>query len=216
MTGVAPGIARGITDLPAGTVAAIVTYLERTAPPAPAPPPPPGLRFAPIGPDAAGLARYRDLFGRIGARWLWFSRAGLDDAALRAILADPGVAAAALVAADAGAEDGGAEGEAIGLVEVDARAPDASEIAYLGLVPGREGRGLGDHLMARALATAFARPIARLSVHTCTLDHPGALGFYLRHGFRPVRRALELVPDPRLTGALPREAGSHHPVIEGE
>lgn len=197
----------GITDLPAGTIATIVTYLERTDPPtAPSPPLPPGLHFDPIGPDAAGMARYRDLFGRIGARWLWFSRAGLAEERLRAILADPRVDAAALVTRD---------GEAIGLVEVDARTPAAAEIAYLGLVPGREGAGLGDHLMARALAVAHARPIARLTVHTCTLDHPGALGFYARHGFRAVRRALELVPDPRLSGVLPREAGPHHPIIEG-
>jgi hypothetical protein len=36
-------------------------------------------------------AKYRLLFRRVGAKWLWWSRLALDDAALGAIIHDPQV-----------------------------------------------------------------------------------------------------------------------------
>jgi hypothetical protein len=68
--------------------------------------------------------------------------------------------------------------------------------------------------MSRAIERAWAHPIERLWVHTCTLDHPGALAFYVRSGFRPYRRQVEVADDPRLSGALPRNAAPHVPIIE--
>jgi hypothetical protein len=50
-------------------------------------------------------------------------------------------------------------------------------------------------------------------VHTCTLDHPAALGFYIRSGFRPFKRQLELSTDPRLDGTLPPDAAPGVPII---
>jgi hypothetical protein len=50
-------------------------------------------------------------------------------------------------------------------------------------------------------------------VHTCTLDHPAALGFYRRHGFTPYRRSLETFPDPRLLGLLPADAAPQVPCL---
>jgi hypothetical protein len=51
-------------------------------------------------------------------------------------------------------------------------------------------------------------------VHTCSLDHPAALPSYLRAGFRPVRRAFESFPDPRLSGLLPRDAAPQIPLLD--
>jgi hypothetical protein len=53
-------------------------------------------------------------------------------------------------------------------------------------------------------------------VHTCTLDHPAALAFYIRSGFHPYRRAVEVADDPRLLGLAPRDSASWLPLIEGE
>jgi hypothetical protein len=47
--------------------------------------------------------------------------------------------------------------------------------------------------MNRAIERAWSRPIRRFWAHTCTLDHPSALGFYKRSGFRPFRRQVEIV-----------------------
>jgi len=101
----------------------------------------------------------------------------------------------------------------IGLLELDFRVPDECELAYFGLVADRVGQGLGRGLMREVLARAWHRPIRRLHVHTCTLDHPQALAFYQRAGFTPYRRAVEVAPDPRLTGDLPRTAGAQVPLL---
>ena len=54
----------------------------------------------------------------------------------------------------------------------------------------------------------------RVWLHTCTFDHPAALAFYQRSGFRPFRRQVEVVNDPRLDGTVPRDVARHVPVIE--
>jgi hypothetical protein len=56
-------------------------------------------------------------------------------------------------------------------------------------------------------------PTRRLFVHTCTLDHPAAVAFYMRSGFRPYKRAVEMADDPRIVSGMSREASGWHPVI---
>jgi GNAT superfamily N-acetyltransferase len=82
-------------------------------------------------------------------------------------------------------------------------------------VPQAIGQGAGRFLMAQAIQKAWEKPIARFWVHTCTLDHPSALGFYQRSGFRPYALMVEVAADPRLSGVLGREAAPHVPLIEG-
>jgi hypothetical protein len=43
-------------------------------------------------------------------------------------------------------------------------------------------------------------------VHTCTLDGPSALPFYMAQGFVPYARFVEVFPDPRGLGLLGEEA----------
>lgn len=193
----------GYTDLPPGRLANFATYLEMTAPPGDAAAPtPPGVSLEPIGAD--GLDRYRALFAAVGEDWLWFGRRGLDDTALAAILGDPAVCARAVIR----------DGRDVGLVELDGRTAGEIELAYFGLIPQAIGAGLGRWLMNTALRDAWASAPRRVWLHTCSFDHPGALGFYRRAGFRPYKFALEMMPDPRLTGLLPRSAAPQIPLIE--
>ena len=172
---------------------------------------PPTMRPATL-PDGAVLTRvdaprpgwYRDLFTRVGALdWLWFSRLQMDDATLDAILPDRDVEVHALEIA----------GRSEGLLELDFRDGQSCELAFLGLTPAAQGLGAGRAMMTAAITRAFARPIARLHVHTCTLDCPVALPFYIRSGFVPVRREVEVMDDPRLDGTLPPDAAPHVPII---
>jgi len=65
----------------------------------------------------------------------------------------------------------------------------AVELAYFGLVPEAVGTGLGGWLLKTAILTAWDRPgTQKVSVNTCTLDHPRALALYQKNGFVPVRR----------------------------
>ena len=55
--------------------------------------------------------------------------------------------------------------------------------------------------MAMALQAGWAEPgVQRLWVHTCTLDAPAALAFYIKSGFTPISDKIETFPDPRLVG----------------
>jgi len=195
----------GFTDLPPGHLANFVTYLEMTAPPSgldAAGALAPDVSLEPLG--AGDLDRYRALFTAVGEDWLWFGRRGLDDATLAAILGHPAVCARVAVR----------DGVDVGIVELDARVEGEIELSYFGLVPQAVGGGLGRRLMTFALGDAWARRPRRVWLHTCSFDHPDALAFYRRSGFRPYKFAIEVVPDPRLTGLLPRTAAPQIPLIE--
>lgn len=195
--------ANGYTTLPAGKIAAAVVYLEQRTRPEPRPEPAlDGLALERMG--GADVERYLALFAAVGEPWLWFGRRVMPREALVAILADPAVEALALVR----------DGRDIGLVEIDARDPRDIELAYFGLVPEAVGGGTGRWSMNRAIERAWARAPQRFFVHTCNFDHPDALGFYVRSGFVPYGRAIEIADDPRLLGFLPRSAGPHVPLIE--
>ncbi|WP_439497799.1 GNAT family N-acetyltransferase [Bosea sp. (in: a-proteobacteria)] len=196
----------GITDLPPGKIAAIVTSLEMFAPP-PERPDPPGLSgfsLEPIGRTDA--VRYLAIYRVLGERWMWFSRLVKPLPEIEAILADPAVEFFAVRS----------EGRDVGLLELDFRIAGDGELAFFGLTEPVLGKGAGRWLMNRALKLAWSKPISRFWVHTCTLDHQGAPEFYQRSGFRVFKRSVEVDEDPRLNGHMPRDSVAHHPVIERE
>src|SRR5829696_712991 len=160
-------LANGLTPLAPGKIAAIVTYLAVHSPP-PRHAEPRGSRT--LSPSGSDLERYLRLFREVGEGCLWFSRLVMPEGELRAILEDPRVEAYAVQE----------QGRDIGLVELDFREAGQCELAYFGLVRHSIGKGAGRFAMNRIIERAFAKPIERLHVHTCTLDHPGAAGFYLR------------------------------------
>lgn len=191
-------------DVPKGHIATVVTYLEMCTPAPPRPVPlPQGASLRRIEqPDSAW---YRELFTRVGGvDWLWFSRLVMPTDALNAILTDRDVHIYTL----------DLEGTAQGLLELDYRSDGACEIAFFGVAPMLTGTTAARCLMNHAIATAFLEPIARLHLRTCTLDHPNALAFYRRSGFTPTRQTVEILQDPRLTGALPATAGPHIPIFD--
>jgi GNAT superfamily N-acetyltransferase len=82
-----------------------------------------------------------------------------------------------------------------GFFVLDAREPESCNLAYFGLVPEAVGQGLGRFLLETAVHLAWDRPGAtRLTVNTCSLDHPRALPLYQRAGFEPVRRETRRRP----------------------
>lgn len=185
----------GLTPVASGHLAAVVTALEMTVRPPLRPLPPSALQLARW--RDADPAKYRALFARVGGPWLWFSRLIMSDADLRAILQDENVHLSAVI------DPAGIE---VGMLELDFRTAATCEIAYFGVVPELAGKGHGTWLMAHTLTQAWRSDVKRVWVHTCTLDHPSALGFYARSGFTAYQRSVETFADPRLIGILPREA----------
>jgi len=196
-------LARGYSDIPAGTIATVVTCLEmRKRPDLPR-----------VSADEAltlhhwhqpALEEYRELFRQIGAPWLWSSRLEMSDEELSSIINDPQVAV--YVLKDAGRQ--------IGLLELDFRQENECELAYFGLVVDATGKGAGRYLMSQAIEKAWSRPIERFWVHTCHLDSPAALPFYQRSGFTPFKIMVEVLDDPRSKGLLPESVAPHVPLIK--
>jgi len=151
------------------------------------------------------LAAYRALFRRVGEPWIWFSRLVMDDEELAAIIHDPTVEIHAV-------QD--QRGIEIGILELDFRKAGECEIGFFGFVPELTGKGHGGWLMAHALSLGWRSGVERMWVHTCTLDHPGALSFYRKQGFVPFARAIETFADPRIAGLLSANAAPHVPLLQ--
>jgi len=138
---------------------------------------------APLPPGAAVL-RVRDcpphffryLYVEVGRHYHWRDRLTWSDREIRDYLAGP-VSLWVLVVA----------GVPAGYYELRRHDDDSVEIAYFGLMPEFQGRGLGRGLLTHAVRTAWGESPSRVWLHTCTLDHPGALPNYLKRGFRRVR-----------------------------
>jgi len=192
----------GYSDIPAGKIAAVVTHLEMTVRPALRPDPAGAWTLRRV--EMPPLDWFRDLYRRVGEEWLWISKIRMPDAELAAIIQSPLMEIYALAH----------EGRDEGLLELDFREPGQCEFVSFGLTEKLVGIGAGRWLMNRALELAWSRPVDRVWLHTCTFDHPAALAFYQRSGFRPFRRQVEVVTDPRLDGTVPRDVARHVPVIE--
>ena len=188
----------GVRD---GHLAAVVTYLEMRERPALDTGSSP-LSLRPI--EQPQTEQYRALFRKVGARWLWFSRLIMDDAKLAAIIDDANVDLFSVV------DESGSE---VGMLELDFREAGECELSFVGLVPELSGQGHGRWLLAEAVSRAWREGVTRVHVHTCTLDHPAALGAYRRAGFTPYKRAIERFPDPRLLGILPRDCAPQVPLL---
>ena len=197
-----PVLPLGYSAVPPGHVAAVVTSLEMSNRPPlrPAQPFPPGFALQPL---ERTIEAYRKLYRAVGTDWLWFSRLVMPDAQLQALLDDPQVEFLVLRN----------DGRDVGILELDFRDAGTCELAFFGVAPEAVGTGVGRTLMNEAIARAWSRPITRFWVHTCTLDHPAALDFYRRSGFKPYAFQVEVFADPRLSGALPRDCSRHVPLL---
>ncbi|KGE00619.1 MULTISPECIES: GNAT family N-acetyltransferase [Rhizobium/Agrobacterium group] len=199
-----PPLPSGYSAVPPGKLANVETRLEMFArPPAKAAPETDASLVLKrwLSPE---IEAYRALFRAVGEDWMWVSRLVMADDKLAAILRDPQVEVFRLMDGD----------RAIGLLELDFREESECELTFFGLVADAIGKGAGRFLMDRAIEIAWSRPIRRFWVHTCTFDHPSAVKFYQRSGFRPYAFMVEVIDDPRLVGLMPKNAAAHVPLIE--
>lgn len=175
-----------------------ITFLEMTARPTAPPRPMPvtGTPLSLVRLHNPTVSYYRYIQHTVGDPWLWFERRKMSDAEIQAIITDESVEIYVL-------SEGGVPA---GFVELDFRGmPDEADVAYFGLLPDFIGKGLGPYLLDWAIRTAWDRDPApkRLTVNTCSLDHPSALGAYQKAGFRPYAREQKKVPDPKALGIIP-------------
>ncbi len=168
-------------ELPEGVIETTVTYLEMTGPPSHAQLAAPLRKLALLRAEQPTVSFYRYLYDAVGRPWTWVDRKHLSDDELAAIVQDELVEIYVLYVA----------GVPAGYAELDRRTKGEIELAYLGLVPEFVGQRLGPYLLDWAIWRAWEYEPRRLWVHTCTLDHPKALGLYQRFGFTPYRQEIE-------------------------
>jgi GNAT superfamily N-acetyltransferase len=192
----------GYTDLLPGKLAAVVTYLEMRKPRETASHPTMS-DFTIRRLEKPDLDWYRHLYREIGGPWLWFSRLRMTDDGLRAVLHNPNIDIFVL-------SHNGVDG---GLLEFDRRKMPDIEILYFGVTPSLLGKGAGRALLEHCLPLEWAYRPNRIWLHTCTWDHPKALAFYIKAGFVPYKRGLEIADDPRLTGHISRDAAPDVPIL---
>ncbi len=144
---------------------------------------PPPFAVALTHETAPPVALYRELYDRVGRPWLWYERRLLSDAALAALLAEPGHELHIAREGDS----------LVGYFELE-----GDEIVFFGLAPDYIGRHIGPWLLDRAIERGLARGSRRLILNTNTLDHPRALDTYRKAGFHIVRRETKELQDPRV------------------
>jgi len=189
--------------VPAGCLAEVVTYLEMRSPPEwldqPISDAPWRLERRP----APDVDWYLRLFREVGAEWLWYSRLVMSRAEVAHALAKPGVEVYALMRGE----------REVGIGELNFSEPGEVEICFFGVVASEVGAGAGRWLMSALLRRAFAEKPARVWLHTCTFDHPNALPFYQRQGFRAYKRTVGIYSDPRLGVLSGEPATMRAPII---
>lgn len=195
-------LADGYWDLPPGKLANVVTCLEMRAPASPRPEHDvPGASIDPF--TQADAARYRALVRRVGESSLWQSPLLITDEQFAQLVCDPSLEFFVLRRGDSDE----------GILQLDYREMPSCELHLFGVSEALRGTGAARMLMNFAIARAWSRPIERLWLHTCTLDHPNALPFYLRSGFVPYKRQIEIHDDPRLVGLYPTTVAPNVPLL---
>ncbi len=163
-----------------------VTFLEMLQRPHVQSPPQPKGKIALLRAENPPVHFYRYLYDAIGSAYLWVDRKKKSDEELAAILKDPQLELYVLYAGGCPA----------GMAELDFNDSKAAQLSYFGLMPEFVGRRLGFFFLYQAVLIAWSRPISKLLVNTCTLDHPRALPLYQRVGFTPYTREERYIELP--------------------
>ncbi len=131
----------------------------------------------------------RMLYLAVGAQWMWYERFDwsyerwqkfLDRTNIQTWVAYNGATP-------------------IGYFELEGQANGSTEICYFGLLPEFIGKGYGRALLQDAIQKAWDLGGKRVWLHTCSLDHPNALGNYQARGFEIFKEEnihVDLPPEP--------------------
>jgi GNAT superfamily N-acetyltransferase len=164
-------------------IAVTVTFLEMAAPPASYPPLPYNRQIALLKAKDIPLHFYRYLTDRVGRKWHWVNVLRLSDEELSATLhrEDRDIRVLYL------------DGAPAGFFDVKPHLPDEAELAYFGMMEHATGQGIGRWFLGAAISACWSHGPKRVTVQTCTLDHPAALPLYQKLGFEPVAQKQEVV-----------------------
>ena len=160
-----------------------VTFLEMQSPPANYSHPPINRQIALLKTRAMPLHFYRYLTDRVGRKWHWVNVLRLSDEELADSIRSPDRDIRVLYL----------DGAPAGFFDLKRHHAEEVELAYFGMMEHATGQGLGRWFLGAAIEAAWSYRPLRISVQTCTLDHPAALPLYQKLGFSPVGQKVEAV-----------------------
>ncbi|MEL0629149.1 GNAT family N-acetyltransferase [Psychromonas aquatilis] len=124
----------------------------------------------------------RYLYSLVGEQWQWFDKLNESEQAWKAYSERDSLRTWVAYY----------QGTIAGYFELEKTANQEVEIKYFGLSPAFIGKGFGGYLLTYAIQQAWQSCHAkRLWVHTCSLDHPSALGNYQARGFTLYHQEIE-------------------------
>jgi len=116
---------------------------------------------------------FLDLYSAVGASYEWTDRHNQNPDELKEWLRSPQVNLFTFLRL----------GWPHGFFVLDTREAEVCELAYFGLVEEAVGKGLGKYLLHTAIHTGWdQKGVTRMTVNTCTLDHPRATDLYFSAG----------------------------------
>jgi len=118
--------------------------------------------------------KYLEIYRKVGEKWKWYNRLLISREEIIRIIRHPDTRIYILTHDE----------QIIGFAELDMSVEGSVEIVYFGLSEAYIGRGLGKIFFGLVLQEAWNTHPERVWLHTCELDHPAALQFYLKTGFR--------------------------------
>lgn len=165
------------------TIPVTVTFLEMARPPSSYAPLPMGRQIALLRVRDIPVHYYRYLIDRVGRKWHWVNALRLSDEEMAEGLASP----------DRDIRVVYLDGAPAGFFDLKTHLPAEVELAYFGMMEHATGQGLGRWFLGAAVEAAWSYKPEKVSVQTCTLDHPAALPLYQKLGFAPIGQTKEIV-----------------------
>lgn len=142
--------------------------------------------FEVVGPIKPDAASYLKLYHAVGDKFNWVDRTLIpQDELIRLIQSDH----TEIFVLQCNREPAG-------FVEFDITHPDETEIVYFGLCEAYTGRKIGFPFLLWAVDHAWKRPLRKVWLHTCDLDHPAALPVYQKAGFVIFKESIIEQPLP--------------------
>lgn len=167
--------------------AVVTTWLELPSPADFRPPAvyPPDLTLAVVPSPSPELNRF--FYVTVGGEWSWVDRLPWTYDQWMERLSEPGHQTLVL----------SVDGIPAGYAELSQASDRSVEIGYFGLLPQWTGRGLGGPSLGLVVRHAWSLGAPRITLDTCSLDHPKALDNYKARGFKvtQTKEWVKEVPD---------------------
>ena len=89
--------------------------------------------------------------------------------------------------------------QVVGLAELDASNPQDIELVHFGLIPEFHNQGIGKKFLNNIIQVTWSNNIKRMWLSTCGMDHPQAISFYEKSGFKIIKTKFSEFKDYRFS-----------------